>query len=88
MVAGVFFGTHCLLLGCLLIKSISFPGILGYFTIIASIGYLLNSFGNFIWPFQHALFDTIVVGPAVVAELSLCLWLMIKGVRQAQVSLD
>lgn len=88
LVAGVFFGAHCLLLGYLLVKSVSFPGVLGYFMIIASLGYLLNSFGNFIWPDQRALFDAIVVGPAVVAELSLCLWLMIKGVRQSQVSLD
>jgi hypothetical protein len=82
LIAGVFFGVHCLLLGYLLYFSVSFPRVLGIFMAVAAVGYLVNSFGNFLMPQYKALFDAIVVGPAVIAELSLCLWLLIKGVKE------
>jgi hypothetical protein len=82
LIAGVFFGVHCLLLGYLLFFSVSFPRVLGIFMAVAAVGYLVNSFGNFLMPQYKALFDAIVVGPAVIAELSLCLWLLIKGVKE------
>ena len=81
LIAGAFFGFHCLLLGYLLFKSDLFPGILGIFMVVASCGYLIESFGNFLFPGYEKLFAMIVVVPAVIAELSLCLWLLVKGVK-------
>jgi hypothetical protein len=80
LIAGAFFGLHCVLLGYLIIKSDGFPAWLGTMIIIAALGYLINSFGNFLAPGHEELFDNIVMGPAVLAEMSLCLWLLIKGV--------
>ncbi|GGX73533.1 DUF4386 domain-containing protein [Saccharospirillum salsuginis] len=80
LIAGAFFGMHCLLLGYLLVKSDLFPSLIGVFIGIAAVAYLLNSFGNFLMPEHRTFFDAIVVVPAVIAELSLGLWLLFKGV--------
>lgn len=82
LIAGAFFGLHCVLLGHLLFKSELFPKTLGILILLASIGYLTESLGTFLAPAYHEFFSMVVVIPAVLAELSLCLWLMIKGVRK------
>lgn len=81
LIAGAFFGLHCFILGYLFFKSELFPRFLGVFLAAASFGYLIDSFGNFLFPEYAAIFTWIVAVPAVVAELSLCLWLLIKGVQ-------
>ena len=82
LIAGAFFGLHCLLLGYLLFKSNLFPSIFGIFMVFASLGYLTESFGIFLFPAFETLFAWIVAVPAVIAELSLCLWLLFKGVKE------
>jgi len=81
LIGGAFFGAHCLLLGYLLYKSDFFPGVLGILIFIAGAAYLLESMGSFLFPAHETLFTWIVVVPAVIAEFSLCLWLLIRGVR-------
>lgn len=81
LIAGAFFGAHCLLLGWLLFKSPLFPRIIGIFMAVAAAGYLIESFGTPLAPQYEAVYGWIVLVPAVLAELSLCLWLLIKGVR-------
>ena len=81
LIAGAFFGLHCLLLGILLYKSQYFPAILGVLLVIASFGYLSESFGNFLFPGNEQILAWIVAVPAVLGEISLCLWLLIKGVN-------
>ena len=81
LIAGAFFGVHCLLLGYLLFKSELFPKILGVLIFMASIGYLTESFGSSLFPEYSGVFSMIVVIPAVIAEFSLCLWLLIKGIK-------
>ncbi|MBN2720098.1 MAG: DUF4386 domain-containing protein [Proteobacteria bacterium] len=82
LIGGAFFGFHCLLLGYLLLKSDLFPGILGVLMVLASLGYLAESFGNFLFPGHEALLTLTVAVPAVIAEVSLCLWLVIRGVKR------
>jgi hypothetical protein len=82
LIGGAFFGLHCLILGYLFFKSDLFPGILGILLVLASVGYLTESFGNFLFPQYGPLFAWIVAVPAVIAELSLCLWLLVKGVKK------
>jgi hypothetical protein len=82
LIAGAFFGVHCLLLGWLLYRSPLFPTLLGIFLAVAALGYLIESFGTFLAPQHQQIYAWIVLLPAVVAELSLCLWLLIKGVRR------
>lgn len=84
LIALVFFGFHCLILGYLILKSGYLPKVFGIFLIAAAFGYLTDSFANFLMP-NYADYDSIflaiVAVPAITAELSLCLWLLFKGVR-------
>nr|MBN2278745.1 DUF4386 domain-containing protein [candidate division Zixibacteria bacterium] len=82
LIALVFFGFHCLILGYLIIKSDYIPGVLGILMIAASFGYLIDSFANILlsgYADYKTIFLIIVAVPAIVAELSLCLWLLFKG---------
>ena len=77
----VFFGFHVLLLGYLIFRSGYLPKIIGLMLVIASFGYLTNSFATILnLGFAKLLFPWILL-PAFVAELSLTLWLLVMGVN-------
>jgi len=76
----VFFAFSSLTLGFLIVKSGTFPGILGYGLIAAAAVYLAGSLIRFLFPAYVSLFTPIYTVP-LVAELSFCLWLLVKGVR-------
>jgi len=80
-VALVFFGFACIALGYLIIKSTYFPGTIGLLMAIAGVGYLVNSFANFIDPPLAGMLYPAILMPALVAELALALWLLLKGVN-------
>lgn len=83
-IALVFFGFACLALGYLIYRSGYLPKAIGALMAVAGLGYLVNSFGQFLAPvFAARLFPAILM-PALVAELSLSLWLIIKGVDAAK----
>ncbi|NGP77387.1 DUF4386 domain-containing protein [Balneolaceae bacterium YR4-1] len=84
LIAGAFFGLHCLLLGYLLYKSNLLPGFLGILLAIASVGYLTESFGMLLVPAYEDIYLLMVAISAGIAELTLCLWLLIKGVRNTE----
>ena len=73
----IFFGFECLLLGYLIFKSEFLPKILGILMQIAGVCYLTNSFAMLLAP---TLVNIAVLVPAFVAELSLALWLLVRGV--------
>ena len=76
----VFFGCGCLLLGWLIRKSGFLPWILGALIQLAGACYLVNSFAMILAPsLAGALFPAIML-PPFVAETSLALWLLVKGV--------
>lgn len=81
LVSEAFFAVSLFLLGYLVVKSELFPSILGIMLAIAGAGYVLDSFGIFLMPQHAALFANIMVAPAIIAELSFTLWLLIKGIR-------
>ena len=81
LLAGAFFGIHCLLLGILLFKSNLFPNIFGILMIVAAFGYLIETFGNIMVPGNETLFANIVAFSAAVGEVSLTFYLLIKGVK-------
>lgn len=77
-IALVFFGFYCLTTGYLIFRSGYLPKILGGLMIIAGAGYLANSFSAIAAPqFSNMLF----LLPALVAEVSLALWLTVMGVN-------
>lgn len=76
----VFFGFYCLLVGYVISKSKLVPKFLGILYIISGLGYLINSFTMFLSKgFLNPIFTYVAI-PIFIGELSLCLWLLIKGV--------
>lgn len=80
----VFFGAHCLVLGYLVLRSGIVPRLLGGLLLVAGVGYLVDSFARTLlvdYAQVQPVLDMVVFVPAFVAELSFCLWLLLKGVR-------
>jgi hypothetical protein len=76
-----FFGFYCLVTGYLIFRSTFLPRILGVLLAIAGLCYLTNSFANFLSPAFAAHLFPYILAPCFVAELSLCLWLLVIGVN-------
>ncbi|MBK6326396.1 MAG: DUF4386 domain-containing protein [Chloroflexi bacterium] len=81
LVSEAFFAVSLFLLGYLVYKSELFPGIMGIMLAIAGASYVLDSFGIFLMPQYATVFANIMIAPAIIAELSFTLWLLIKGIR-------
>ena len=77
----IFFGCACLLYGYLMYHSGYFPKFLGMFLSIAGLCYLASSFIQLISPATAHQFGAILLLPCFIGELSVCLWLLIKGVN-------
>lgn len=80
-IAMFFFGLHLLVLGHLIHRSGFLPPLLGFLAALAGVGYLLDVLASFLLPQYTDTTTWIVVVTAVVGELSLALWLTIRGVR-------
>lgn len=78
----VFFGFYCLIVGYVMYNSNLLPKILGVLYMITGVCYLINSFTMFLSKgFANPLFLYLAI-PIFMGELSLCLWLLIKGIDQ------
>ena len=81
----VFFSFACFSLGYLIFRSGYLPRTIGVLLVIAGVCYLINSFAHFLHPATGAaLFNAGILLPCFVAELSLTLWLIVKGVDVAK----
>jgi hypothetical protein len=76
----IFFGVSNLILGYLVIKSKYIPAILGFGLIGAALVYLSGSYTRFLFPSYVSFMEPVYIIP-LIAELSFCLWLLVKGVR-------
>jgi hypothetical protein len=77
----VFFAGFCVLIGTLILRSRLIPRVLGALMVVAGSCYVVNTLALILWP---ALSDLLVPGillPVGLAELSLALWLAVKGVQ-------
>lgn len=88
----LFFGCTCLLNGYLIFKSGYFPKALGLLLQVAGGSYLVACWAAL---FAPVLADKLLPGlllPCLIGELSVCLWLLVKGVNvarwQARVTLN
>ncbi|HEY9081299.1 DUF4386 domain-containing protein [Magnetovibrio sp.] len=75
----LFFGVNSVVVGYLVWRAPYFPKALGGLLIAAGAVYLMGSYLRFIVPDVGAAF-TPAYGVALIAELAMCLWLLIKGV--------
>jgi hypothetical protein len=79
----IFFGGVCVVEGYLIRASGYLPRLLGTLMQIAGACYLINSFTLLLAPaIESRLFPAILM-PCLIAELSLALWLLLKGVDMA-----
>ena len=79
----VFLFLHALILGYLIFRSGYFPRILGVLFVIASLGYLIDSFSNVLIA-NYKTGPVYLALPIAIAEIAFPLWLLIKGVNAAQ----
>jgi hypothetical protein len=82
LIWGLFFSLHLFILGYLIYRSGYIPRWIGFLLIIASLCYLIQGFGNIIFPQYKGLFASI--GFLSSIEIALPLWLLIKGVNVEQ----
>jgi hypothetical protein len=77
----LFFGFVCLVEGYLIRKSGYLPRVLGMLMQLAGTCYLVNSFALLLAPDLEGQLFPFILMPCLVAELSLALWLLVKGVN-------
>jgi Domain of unknown function (DUF4386) len=77
----LFFGCFCVIVGYLIFRSGYLPKTIGILMQVAGVCYLTNSFALILSPaVANRLFPAILV-PVFIGEVSLCLWLLVKGVN-------
>ena len=78
----VFWGLWLLPFGYLVYRSGFLPKVLGVLLMLGCFGYLLSSFGDILAPaFAQSAFSKYITLPASLGEIVICLWLLIKGVK-------
>ncbi len=80
----IFFGVGCEILGYLVYRSGYLPRSIGILLVVAGWGYLFNSFAGILAPSLAASAFPWTLLPGFVAELALCLWLLLKGIDTAK----
>jgi len=84
-IAQIFFGLWLLPLGYVGFKYGYFPKLLGILVMLASFGHLIQYFQVFLFP-EYEVITYPGLAIATVGELSLCFWLLFKGVKDQQLA--
>lgn len=83
----IFFGLQNIVLGYLLITSGFAPRIIGILLMtVVSMGYLVDSFGQFLVPDFPGVISVVALTPAVISEITFIAWLLIKGASVSRLS--
>lgn len=83
----IFWGLWLLPFGYLVFKSGFLPKILGIFLMIGCFGYLINFLGGFLFPDYADLgIASFISIPGSIGEIGTCLWLLIMGAKDNEVS--
>ena len=82
LIWGLFFSLHLIVYGYLVYKSGYIPKIIGVLLVVASLPYLLQGFGNILFPQYKETFTSIAFLSSI--EIALPLWLLIKGINVEQ----
>jgi hypothetical protein len=80
LIGFVFFGLHCLLVGCLILGSTFLPRAVGVLMVFAGLGWLTLSFSNLLSPPLGRSLVPYILAPGMLGEGSLTLWLLVMGV--------
>ena len=76
----VLFAGFCVLIGTLILRSRVVPRVIGAMMILAGICYVVNTVALIVSPGFFKLINPMILLPIVLAELSLALWLLVKGI--------
>ncbi len=80
LVAYIFFILHLFFLGITILKADYFPKFFGILLVVSAPCYIIMTYGHLFIPADVLkLLNSIVMGPAVLAELALGVWLIIKS---------
>ena len=74
------FAGFCVLIGALILRSRLVPRVIGAMMIVAGICYVVNTLALIVSPGFFELINPAILLPIVLAELSLALWLLLKGI--------
>jgi len=85
MIAEIFWGLWLIPLGLLVYKSRFVPKVLGVLLIVGCFGHLISFLSTFLFPDYSAILIPIS-GTAMIGELPIFLWLLIKGVKDQQLT--
>ena len=77
----VFFGFQCILIGCLIARSMFLPRVLGVLLSLGGLSYVIVSFTNFLLPLLGTRLTPFIMPLALIGEGSLTVWLIVKGVN-------
>lgn len=81
LVAAIFFGLWLLPLGYMLFRSRYAPRALGALVMVGSFGYVADVVANVLVPTVGESLTPVLLLPSVLAEVSLILWLLVKGLN-------
>ena len=81
LIAMVFFGLQCVLVGCLIVRSTFLPRILGVLLALGGSSYVISSSASFLAPAFGARLAPFIIPAAILGEGSLTLWLLLMGVN-------
>jgi hypothetical protein len=74
------FAGFCVLIGVLILRSRLLPRVIGAMMIVAGICYVVNTLALVVSPGFWKLVNPTILLPILLAELSLALWLLLKGI--------
>ncbi|NAS12003.1 DUF4386 domain-containing protein [Poritiphilus flavus] len=80
-IAQIFYGLYLLPLGYLIYKSGRIPKIIGVFLMLGFVGDFIDYFWYFLFPDFDSILLANITLPADLGEFSLCLWLLVMGIR-------
>jgi len=76
----VLFAGFCIGVGALILRSRRMPGTIGWLMVVAGVCYIINTIAMIVSPDLFRLLFPAILAPALLAELSLALWLLLKGI--------
>ncbi|WP_286968176.1 DUF4386 domain-containing protein [Flavobacterium sp. UBA4854] len=89
LIVQVFWGLWLFPLGYLIFKSGVIPKFFGILLMLGCLGYLINFFGNTLFPNYSELgISSYIRLPASLGEIGTCLWLLIMGAKNKTISED
>jgi Domain of unknown function (DUF4386) len=80
----LFFACYQITIGVVIFKSGYMPRLVGVLMLLGGAGYLVNNFALILHPSTTSWLFPVTAVPALLGELSLCLFLLVKGVNVAR----